>query len=746
MRWALGLIATLLAALHAAGVLPLEAVERADLAIYDWRMRVQAPRLDPRIVIVDIDEKSLAEVGRWPWSRDVVAQLVERLAGQYGAQTIAFDVVFAEPDTSSGYGVLETLGQNEWKDIAGIDARIRALKPRLDYDARLAAALGGRNVVLSFVLSNQPGAAPKGSLPAPAFTEADLDGRWLDATTWKAYSANLAPLQGAAAAAGFDNPLPDADGSVRALPLVAQFGDGYYESLALATARVALGASALRPVFLRPDQFWLGEQARREYGAPAGLALNTAPRETRIPVERRLSALVDYRGRGGPDGGAFRYVPAADVLKGRLAAEALRGRIALVGTTVPGLHDLRATPVSPNFPGVEIHANAIASILDGHFKQRPDFSAAAELLQLALAGLLLAIALPRLKPAQSIALAAGAALCATGFNFWLYHAHGYVLPLAATLLLVLALSFLDLAYGYWFEYRKRRAIARRFGEYVAPELVERMAEDPERYRMEGDSRELTVLFADVRDFTAISEKMSPQALRQYLNPYLSRMSEDIRAGGGTLDKYMGDAVMAFWGAPLEQADHAERAVAAALRMQASAQALDAEFRRRGMPPLKIGIGINTGQMHVGDMGSAIRLAYTVIGDAVNLGARLEGLTKVYGAGIVVSESTRLAAPRFAYRELDRVRVKGRSLPAPVFQPLGWEHEVGAEVREAAARWHAALERIRARAWDEAEAMLRELQRAAPDDGLVALYLQRLAGYRQEPPPPDWDGATGFDRK
>ncbi len=746
MRWAFGLILTLLAAAHTLGHLPIPMIERLDLFIYDRRMEFQPPVMDSRIAIVNIDEKSLAEVGRWPWSRDVVAALVDKLAEQYKVKTIAFDVVFAEPDTSSGYNTLEALGKNELKGVPGFSEQIQTLKPMLDFDGRMVKALQGRPVVLTFTLSNQAEAQAKGLLPAPAFAEADLDGRSLDATTWKAYGANLPELQRAATAAGFDNPMLDADGTIRSVPLLAQFGDNYYESLALATARVALGATALRPIFLRPDQIFLPEALRLQYGAAAAIALNTTPRETGIPIERKLSALVEYRGRGGPDGGGFRYVSAVDVLKGRLAPADLSQQIVLIGTTVPGLYDLRSTPVSPNYPGVEIHANLVASILDGKFKRRPDFSPAVNLLQVSLIGILLSITLPKLTPAFSILLTLSTAAAVSAFNFWMYQTHDYVLPIAAALMLILGLSFLDLALGYWFEYRKRHAIARRFGEYVAPELVEKMAENPDLYHMEGESRELTVLFADVRGFTTISEQLLPKALREYVNPYLTRMSEDIRGNHGTLDKYIGDAVMAFWGAPVALPDHAARAVASALQMQDSAHALNHDFLQRGMPPLKIGIGINTGQMHVGDMGSKIRLAYTVMGDAVNLSSRLEGITKVYGVGIVVSESTRLAAPEFAYRELDRVRVKGKNVPVPIFEPLARDEALDADLRGALARWHVALDRVRSMEWDQAEALVEELHRAYPKDGLYVLYLQRIARYRMIPPPVGWDGATTFDSK
>jgi adenylate cyclase len=265
--------------------------------------------------------------------------------------------------------------------------------------------------------------------------------------------------------------------------------------------------------------------------------------------------------------------------------------------------------------------------------------------------------------------------------------------------------------------------------------------------MEGESRELTVMFVDVRGFTTISEGLEPKELRQYINLYLSAMSQDIRdSHQGTLDKYIGDAVMAFWGAPVAFEDHARRAVATALLMQESAAKLNAQFVARGWPPLKIGIGVNTGVMHVGDMGSAIRQAYTVMGDAVNLGARLEGITKVYGVGIAVGENTRRAAPQFVWRELDRVRVKGKNVPVAIFEPVGHAGSLTPGLQAELASWDGALALVRGRQWEAAQQAIAALAADHPDTLLYQLYLARLASWRAEEPAPDWDGATNFDSK
>ena len=739
-RTLLGIMLTLAAAvLCLAGS---ENIARLDAMLGDWRMRAETPQLDRRIVIVDIDEQSLARVGRFPWSRDVQARLVRQLTGHYGVAALGFDISFPEADTSSGYAVLQGLAQGALAGVPGLPAQLEKLRPAMDYDGLFAEAMRGQPVVLGYSVSEQQ---RKGVLPKPAFTVADLNGRTVTAYVARGYEANIAPLQAAAQGAGIFTALTDADGVVRSSTLLQRIGDGYYPSLSLATVAVYLQARAIAPRFTgTADTLSAHELAN---GGLEHIMLFTPRGALAIPVGEALTTTVQYRGAGGPDGGAFRYVSASDVLAGTVPPALLKGAIVLVGTTAPGLNDIRATPVNAEYPGVEVHANLIKSMLDGRFKARPDYALALELVQIVLFGLLLAGALAVLPPAGVMLATVGALAAAIGINLYLYAAHDLVLGGAVLLLLIVALFIANLAWGYFFEVRKGRALVARFGEYVAPELVAEMADDPRRYTMEGENRELTVLFADVRGFTAISEQLAPAALREYINEYLTAMSHDIRdSHGGTLDKYIGDAVMAFWGAPVAFDDHASRAVASALLMQASAARLNQQFCARGWPALRIGIGINTGPMHVGDMGSRIRRAYTVMGDSVNLAARLEGASKLYGVGIVVGEATRAAAPDFLYRELDRVRVVGKQEAVAIFEPRC--PLAGAAAAELAQleRWHAVLASLRARDWAAAGAQLARLQADFPDDGLYRLYAARLEQYQNAPPPAGWDGVTELHSK
>jgi adenylate cyclase len=742
VRWALGLALTLAALLYTMNFWQSHTIARQDTIIADTRMRLESPVLDPRIVIVDIDAKSLGELGRFPWSRNVMARLVDQLAGHYRAAAVGFDVSFPEADTSSGYAVLEQLAQRELKGVPGLARQLGALKPALDYDGLFAAALKGRPVVLGY---NVADGMVKGVLPPPLFTLEDLNGRELVAYESRGYEGNLATLQQAARGAGIFTVSTDADGVVRSSALLQRIGDGYYPSLSLATAAVYLRARAIKPTYDTTIDETPASQL--EAGVAESIDLYVPGGQVRIPAGYGMTNVVQFRGPGGPDGGAFRYVSAADVLKGRVPAAVLDKAIVLVGTTAPGLQDLRATPVNSEYPGVEVHANVIKSILDGRFKVRPEGQVAIEALQVLLAGLLLAFVLPALNPLPQVLLSGAALIGVAGLNYAMYTRLDWVIDMFVCLLLIALLFVLNLAWGYFFEFRKGRALVSRFGEYVAPELVAKMAENPEAYDMDGESRELSVMFVDVRGFTTISEGLSPKELREYINLYLTAMSEDIRSSHqGTLDKYIGDAVMAFWGAPVAFADHASRAVATSLLMQASSARLSEEFQQRGWPALHIGIGINTGPMHVGDMGSKIRRAYTVMGDAVNLGSRLEGITKVYGVGIAVGQATRMAAPEFVYRELDLVRVKGKNAPVAIFEPLGKPAELPASVLDELRAWDEALALVRAQQWDAAGQRIARLREAHPERALYALYLERIAVWRTQPPGEGWDGVTGFDTK
>ncbi|MFM1979887.1 MAG: hypothetical protein RLZ68_1152, partial [Pseudomonadota bacterium] len=329
---------------------------------------------------------------------------------------------------------------------------------------------------------------------------------------------------------------------------------------------------------------------------------------------------------------------------------------------------------------------------------------------------------------------------------WLYLAHGLVLPLATGITMALTAFALNMSYGYFVESRSKRELANLFGTYVPPELVDEMVKDPDSYSMKASNRELTVMFCDMRGFTKMSEGMEPTQLQELLNSVFSRLTSLIRGNKGTIDKYMGDCVMAFWGAPVETSEHAHLAVKAAMEMANAMRHISLEHRAKGLPEISIGIGLNTGEMCVGDMGSNIRRSYTVIGDAVNVGSRLEGLSKIYGLDIVVSEATKAQAPDFAWQELDRVRVKGKEQAVTIYWPVAPIQRLSEDVSAELKIWGSFLKAYRAQRWDQADVFLLNLMRMNPKKYLYQLYAERVVSMRLVPFDPSWDGATTFETK
>ncbi|MBE7367413.1 CHASE2 domain-containing protein [Ramlibacter pallidus] len=740
-RIAITLVPLVFALLHATGVLPIGFLQRLDAIIYDARLRATMPRtLEQRVVIVDIDEKSLAEVGRWPWGRHRLAAMVDELFDRQKVAILGFDVVFAEPDDSSGLKQLREMAQRELKDVGGFQERLGQLQAGLDYDAVFARSLEKRPVVLGYYLTSDRDGRTSGVLPAPVMDRAALQGRPIAFTRWNGYGSNIEQLAKAAPVAGYFNSITDGDGVVRSIPLVAEHKGAYYESLSLAVFRTMVGQPAVEPGFPR-DRF-----VGRSYSGLESIVLKQGQRQLAVPVDDRVATLVPFRGEGGAGGGSFQYVSAADVLAKRLPEGSLRDKIVLVGTTAPGLLDLRVTPVGETYPGVETHANVISGLLDGKLPVKPDYTIGYEVVILLAAGLLLAFLLPLLSATVAVLVSVGVMLVLVALNYYLFAAHELVMPLASALVMAGMAFALNMSYGYFVESRSKRELANLFGTYVPPELVDEMVKDPDSYSMKAASRELTVMFCDMRGFTKMSERMEPTQLQELLNAVFSRLTDIIRANRGTIDKYMGDCVMAFWGAPVDTPNHAELAVKSAMEMARAVHQINEEHRAKGLPEIGVGIGLNTGSMCVGDMGSDIRRSYTVIGDAVNLGSRLEGLSKVYGVDIVVSESARKQAPEFAWQELDRVRVKGKEQAVGIFYPVAPAGAAGKETIEELRTWGAFLKAYRAQDWDQCDLQLLNLQRMGAKKYLYELYSERVASMRLLPFDPGWDGATNFETK
>lgn len=727
-RLAIAIAVTAVFFMHVKGEWRLEMVAQVERYLYDARLRMALPDEKPRsVVIVDIDEKSIAELGHWPWSRDVLAKMVDSLFDDYGVNTVGFDIVFAEPYEASALTLLDDLeGQLELS--AQESTVLASARERWNTDETFAGSLIGRNVVLGYVFKDR--LAPDepvgaGMLPEPLYGKDQLGELALPFAEGAGFVAPYDMHMIAAERAGFfSNPNVDRDGIFRRVPLMQAYQGDVYSSLALSVARLALGSPALQFVFANPE------------GAPLddlnleGLQLG----ERFIPVDGQLNALVPYQGRSG----AFPYVSVVDVLNGTADIETLFDSVVLIGTSAPGLLDLRATPVGARFVGVEIHANLVHGIMNGGLKSSPQYMQGVELVVLILiAGIVSLLSL--LPAALGVSGLVGLVVLIFYAGLYGWQAHDLNIPVAASIGLAISLFLLQFAYSYAVESRKKRHLSKVFGQYIPEELVADLNNSEEEVSLEGENREMSVLFSDVRSFTTISEGLDPVELTQLMNEFLTPITRVIHENRGTIDKYMGDAVMAFWGAPLHDDEHAYHSVVAGLKMIEALDALQPHFKSKGWPEIKIGVGANSGPMNVGNMGSEFRMAYTVLGDTVNLGSRLEGLTKQYGVQFIVSEYTAVAAPQFEYRELDSVRVKGKQEPVRIYEPVAKVEDVSASEREELAAWVEALEAYRAQDWAQARATISRLVSEFEERLVYSTYLERISVFEANPPGQDWDG-------
>lgn len=708
-------------------------IDTLENTAYDVRLNATLPgTVDDRIIIADIDEKSLAEIGRWPWGRNTLARLMDTFFDHYQIKVVGFDMVFAEEDNSSGLGLLERLSANQLSENEEFNLALESIRPQLEHDELFAQSLRGRNIVLGHVF-NQVEEVSYNVLPDPI---GELGPKYENKLPIKrplGYTSNLEKLQSQAIAGGFfDNPLVDEDGIFRRVPVLQEFQGGLYESLALSVARLALDSPEII-VTIPPEASGDG------YYAIEYLSLG----EKTIPVDINAAVLVPYR---GPQN-SFPYMSIADILNHKIPKALLKDKIVLIGTTAPGLLDLRSTPVGKVYPGVEVHANIVSGILDERILHKPAYMLAVDFFQTLLAGILMISLVSFLSPLWTSVFTVGLSGLAILINMLAWN-NGLVIPIAPLLSMILSLFVLQMSYGFFVESRGKRALAKLFGQYIPPELVEEMSEDPTEVMLEGQSREMTVLFSDVRGFTTISEGLDPKELTQLMNSFLTPVTQIIHHHRGTIDKYMGDAVMAFWGAPLDDPYHAKNGLISALEMVEKLNNLQEEFQKRGWPEIRIGVGINTGVMSVGNMGSEFRMAYTVMGDAVNLGSRLEGLTKQYGVSIIVSETTAEAVPEFEYLELDRVRVKGKDKPVKIYEPMGLSIELDKEEKSEIRRFNKALKLYRKQQWDMAEQEIFSLSQSATtkDRSIYQIYLERIMYFRSNPPGADWDGVFTHTEK
>jgi adenylate cyclase len=703
-----------------------------------FQLRGVQPPTAP-VTLVVVDDRSIAELGRWPWTRRRFAEVVQRLR-EAGAKVIGFDLLFAEAEVPAEHGMLqrfrqalETFGFPLQKPAQeAMQQALRQMEEAADPDLALAAAVReAGNVVLAFAVTvgpplphDQPPRAPPPYLARSAYRTllAPAAGPSHLAVSGPGLLLPIASLGEAAAALGHVNLAFDSDGTPRYEYPVVPYAGAYYPSFAVQVVRQYLG--------LRPE----------EVKVAFGEGIQLGP--LFIPTDESTRLLVAYVGPRG----TFPSYAFVDVLQGRLPAAAFKDAIVLIGGAATGLSDTVVTPFSAALPGVERHATIIESILRQNFLHRRQATALIDLLCIVVMGLLVGWLSPRCPTFWGTLVAVGLAAAYLLANVAAFIYAGLWVNLLFPLFAVVLNQGGVTLFKFMTEERQKRLIRQAFQYYLHPAIVDQVSQHPHLLKLGGEARELTVLFSDIRGFSAIAETLSPERLVRLLNDYLTAMTQVVFQYGGLLDKYTGDGLMAVYGAPLPTDEHAFQACCTALDMVDALRALQARPSQAAMPRFRIGIGINTAVMVVGNMGSELRFDYTVMGDGVNLASRLEGANKEYGTTIIISEATwARVKDRLATRELDIIRAHGKAQPTRIFEVLG-RHPLPPALLAMVQAFETGLSAYRARRWEEATRCFQRALDLAPGDPPSQLYLQRCKAFMAAPPPPDWDGVYAMTTK
>jgi adenylate cyclase len=704
------------------------AIELRNL-VFDAYQRA-APRryVAAPVKVVDIDDATLAKLGQWPWPRTDVARLT-RLLADAGAAAIAYDIVFSEPDRTSPARIAQILRANpgaksHFDDVAALP----------DHDKLLGETFEATPSVTGFFLTHDAdaerptvhaGFAVSGNAPLASLQQ------------YKGAIVSLAPIDAGAHGSGFVSIEGGSDGIVRAVPLIARIGDRILPALSVEALRVAQGAGAI----LIKTTTGSGEIAG---GAAGVVALKIGAFQ--VPTTRSGQLWMYYT---LPE--PSRVVPAWKILTGEISPADMKrlfaGTIIIVGTGASGLRDLVATPVNRREAGSVVHAEAIEQMILGRFLLRPDWAAGLERAILLLLGVGLSLGLAPLGALRGGVLAGVLFVTAVAGSWFAFRTFSLLIDPTFPALAVVGVYIADTTFSFYREERARAYIHRAFDHYLSPQLVERIARDPSGLELGGEERDMTVMFCDIRSFSRISEKLTPKQVIQFLNDFLSPLTDVLLARNATIDKFMGDAILAFWNAPLNDPDHHRNAAFATLAMVERLKDMNRDYPQdpgRVWPgEVKIGIGMNSGPCFVGNIGSAQRLNYSLIGDTVNLASRIEGLTKAYGVSIALGAELAGRLGDFALLELDLVRVVGRDTPEKLFALIGAPDVApDPEFVELARSQNDMLAAYRARDWDGAGRAVERVAQQAEKFGLaklVAVYRERIASYRAAPPPADWDG-------
>lgn len=705
---------------------PLEAFR---LRMFDY-YQVLHPRAKSQlpVVIVDIDEQSLQALGQWPWPRTRIAELVRRIT-KLGSAAMAFDIVFAEPDRLSPAMMAKTLVNLDQATkeklqklpsndvvLADIIKRSRVVLGQSGYHEKLSVAGAEKAPSTSF--------ATLGPDPSPFLI------------SFPGLRRNIAVLENAALGRGLFTIRPERDGIIRRVPVVMKAQGKLVSSLSAELLRVATGSNA---ILIKTNN--------------AGIS-SVVLGGVEVPTDQNGQLWVHFNNHSRD-----RYVSAKDILDGSIDPRKLAGKLVLIGTSAIGLFDIKTTPVDASIPGVEVHAQVLETILSKSFLSRPNYAIAAEITVAVLVGMAIIILVPITSVLMVMALGGTIAAALVGMSWYLFIRHSMLIDVAFPLLSSLVIFLLLVFINYFREELERAKVRSAFGQYLSPDLVEQLAENPEKLVLGGETREMTILFSDVRGFTTISEayKSDPQGLTTLINQLLTPLSNAVMDTGGTIDKYMGDNIMAFWNAPLDNEHHATDACTSALSMLERLVDLNAKRKKEAAEsdipflPLEVGIGINTGECVVGNIGSDMRFDYSVLGDSVNLAARLEGQTKSYGVAIIIgSKTAEQVKDTFAVLELDAIRVKGKNEPEVVYTVLGKttdpENQIYIELDKAVTDM---LEHYRSQKWRQAQTSLKNCRKIASDlslDVFFDIYKDRINTFKKAPPPQDWDGVWTMTTK
>ncbi len=637
-------------------------------------------------------------------------------------------MIFSEPELNSATTVLNEINKNYEENSQAID-KLKRIENTFDNDAELSKTLAKNENVLGFILDSQQRKS-FGEPPPPLLTlTSDLQKK-LPIPVMSSYTANLSSLQHAAKHGGFLSIIPDGDGIMRRAPLLLRYDNKVYASLALEAARLYMLLNKL------------DLQITNDYGYPSLAGIQFG--DYIIPTDSTGKMLIPYFGIAK----AIPTYSVADVFSDTLAKDAFVGKLVFIGSSALGLGDLKPTPVQIIYPGLEIQSTIAASILMKIFVYQPSWTMSIQVILVIIIGLFLTLILPFVSFSKSIF--AGALLFALVIfsDFYLWFKHGIDFPIFALLSLTFSLTTFNMIYSYFLERRQKAQITSMFEEYVPPEYIKIMLKKSDSFGLSGENKIMTVLFSDIVSFTAISEKLTVEQIKNMLNIYLTKVTGDIFTYGGTIDKYVGDMIVAFWNAPLSDAQHSQHAIYAAIAMQKSLKEIHTTLQDNGLPIFKIGIGINTGIMNVGDMGSKYRKNYTVLGDSVNLGSRLEALTRFYQVDIIVSENSLVDTDDIYFRKLDKIRVKGKQEPIVIFEPLSVPENLDEKekLKQELALWNDFLELYFQAEWAKAKETIDHLIEINPILRLYQIYLDRILYFRSSNKQANWDGVWEFTTK